>query len=50
MATRVLVRRRRRNVLGAASLLGAITVLEKPFDVAEVLAAVELVLESDEPA
>jgi DNA-binding NtrC family response regulator len=38
------------NVLGAASMLGAITVLEKPFDVEDVLAAVDVVLESDDTA
>jgi DNA-binding NtrC family response regulator len=37
------------NVLGAASMLGAVTVLEKPLEVAEVLAAVHLALESDGP-
>ena len=38
------------NVLGAASTLGAITVLEKPFSVEDVLAAVDVALESDDDA
>ena len=36
------------NVLGAASMLGAVTVLEKPFEVQEVLEAVEAALNRDE--
>ena len=38
----------RDNVLGAASMLGAVTGLEKSFDVQEVLEAVELSLKRDE--
>ena len=36
------------NVLVAASMLGAITVLEKPFEMRDVLAAVHVVLQSHE--
>ncbi len=39
---------KKENVLGAASMLGAVTVLEKPFELAEVLDAVKLALSRDE--